>query len=121
MVRYVEASLQGLQFQFARNGNKTVAEFEVKTPAYFRIVLRPSPISRGSMLIPQFEHSEVTAIQVKFGVDASDDERSVALRQARRFIGVLMDDLPDSSWAGLGLLGSRREKKRWVRFTRRIE
>ena len=114
MVDCAETSLHELNLQYQRSGKQTIVELEVDGPAYFRVVLErdQAPMTRG-ILLPSESRPEVTYLQVRFELGASADQQLAAARDARRFIGVLVEKLPAKPWLGLGWMSSRREKKRW--------
>jgi len=120
MVECVQESIQKLQFEYERSGSGTIVEFEVKGPVYFRVVTEknPSPDERA-LLIPALDRPEGTTLQVRFGVNASEEEQASGMPYVDRFIKTLAECLPASPWSGMGLRGSHREKKRWNQLIKR--
>jgi len=120
MVGSVQESIQRLQYEYEESGSGAVAEFEVKAPVYFRVVVEqnPSPDERA-LLIPALDRPEGTTLQVRFGVDASEEEQASGMPYVDRFIRTLVECLPASPWSGMGLRGGYREKKRWNQLIER--
>jgi hypothetical protein len=115
MVKSTEESLQKLQFRFAKNGHSKLAEFEVIFPAYFRVVVEPNnmPKSRPVFLIPGIMPPKGTTVDIRYDLDANDEDISLALDRTREFIQTLVEILPTMPWIGLDRQDRSREEKRW--------
>lgn len=115
MVDSSEKSLQKLRYEYVRNGNEKLAEFEITNPAYFRVTVEPNklPRVRSPILLPGIESPKGTTVDIRLGLD-SDDDPSFAMQLAIRFVQTLIETLPAKPWLGLGRLESGREQKRWI-------
>jgi len=122
MVESAQDSIQELQFEYVRSGNNTIAEFEVKAPIYFRVVIEQNPLpDERRLLIPALSRPEGTTLEIRFGIDASEEEQTSGMKYIGRFLRTLVDALPASPWAGIGWWRSRREKKRWNQLMKEAE
>lgn len=118
LVKAADESLRSLGLSFTRNGHETVTEFEISSPAYFRIVIEPSRMPKSqNLLIPTITPPKGSTVDIRFDLDSSEDELLVATKQARSFVSLLADSLPTKPWTGLGTLASRREEKNWKEFS----
>jgi hypothetical protein len=118
LVKAVDESLQALELSFTRNGHETVTEFEIASPAYFRIVIEPNRMPKSqNLLIPTITPPKGSTLDIRFDLDSNEDELKIATEQARSFVNLLVDSLPTKPWIGLGTLASRREEKNWKEFS----
>ena len=119
MVESAEESIQRLGFEHLRSGNKTIAEFEVKAPIYFRVVVEQNPLpDERWLLIPALNRPEGTTLEIRFGIDASEEEQTSGMKYVGQFLRTLVEALPASPWARMGLRRGRGEKKRWNQLMR---
>lgn len=114
MVQTSEESLRMLKFQFAKNGHKSLVEFEVTSPTYFRIVVEPNKIPKArNFFLPSIESPKGTTIDIRFDLDSDEKDTAIALLYARQFITILAEKLPKKPWSGLDRLDIGREERRW--------
>jgi len=103
-----------LQLEYVRSGSKTIAEFEIKAPIYFRVVVEQNPLPDVRwLLIPALDRPEGTTLEIRFGIDASEEERTSGMKYVGQFLRTLVEALPASPWERMGLRRSRGEKKKW--------
>ncbi len=121
LLSIAQESLAELGFSFIVNKTERLVEFEVSTPAYFRVVIerRSDPQIRNVMMIipPSISSAKGSTIEVRFGLDENPSSLSVAESSARSFLRSLVAKLPAKPWQGLGFRETRREKKLWIDAT----
>lgn len=114
LVSVTEECLSKLDFEYRRNGTSSLAEFEIVTPAYFRVVIEPNKIPKTrNLLIPSIGSATGSTIEISLGLDPSAEEEVHASEISREFLRSLAESLPIKPWKGLDLRESFREEKRW--------
>lgn len=83
-------------------------EFEVVVPKYFRVVVeRRSDPEVHTLILPSINRARGTTIDLRM-------EGSETVQEVRHFVKTLVSLLSVSPWAGLKLLESHKEKRKWL-------
>jgi hypothetical protein len=115
LTNFAEQSLTKLGFSFIKNGTELLTEFEINDP-YFRVVIEPSKVPRMHKFpVYSLAASKGSTVEIRFRLNAQDQELKMATEKARHFIQSLIQDLPVKPWVGLGGFFNREEKK-WIDF-----
>ena len=118
LVRATEGSLKKLGMTYTRNGTQSIAEFEVDAQVYFRIVIesRSDPVIHNNPILPSISKAKGCNVDMRFGLDADEEETLEATRAAASVIRELVPMLNKEPWADLGYRESGREKRKWSKF-----
>ncbi len=114
MCATTESCLRKMGFHFIQNKTKDLMEFEVETPACFRIVIqRRNDPEVGNFIMPSIKIARGTFLDIWLCGD-EDEHRSTECRAyARQFLISLVSLLPEFPWEGLKFQESRRARKKW--------
>jgi hypothetical protein len=112
MASFTEQALRRLNFEFLKNGTENLTEFEVTSPRYFRIVIRPDSNYKGrSLFLPILANSKGSTIY--FGLDDTQLTSIAEFHSAiAQVVKTLVSTLPNDPWDGLKRDWGR-EKRRW--------
>ncbi len=107
-----EKSLQRLGFRYLRNEARGVMEFEILSPARFRVLVEEglNEETRYSFLASE---KRVCWIEVRRDLEGEEPDEAIT-RSVSSFARDLIASLPESPWRGFGFLRSRRERLRWA-------
>ena len=116
LVKAVEGSLDKLGITHIHNGTQNIAEFEIESPNYFRIVIesRSDPVISNNPILPsRITKAKGCNVDVRFDAQEAnvDAVRVVGnvLREAVSILGM-------KPWSGFGFMESERERRKWTKL-----
>ncbi len=114
VIEATEASLASLKIEFLRNESTELVEYEINSPAYFRVVVEPRKDAEvHNFILPSIKRATGTTIELRFGLDSTREELQQASKHATLFLRTLVASLGAPPWEGLRMREAGREKKRW--------
>ena len=116
--RAMESSLDKAGIKYIRNGTRNLAEYEIESPVYLRIVIesRSDPVIHNNPILPpKVTVAKGCNVDLRFSFDASRDEMERATELASSILRETISSLGRKKpWEGLGFMESDREKKKWM-------
>ncbi len=114
LVSEAESSMRELEFDYIQNRTKELVEFEVSSPAYFRLVIetRKDP-EVHNFILPSISKAKGCTIDIRFDLDSGVQERFEAGQLASKLMRTLVEKLNPKPWDGLRFREAGREHKRW--------
>ena len=118
LVSATESSLKKLGMTYTLNGTQNLAEFEVYSQFYFRIVIesRSDPVIHSNPILPSISKAKGCNVDLRFSLDANEEEILEATRAAASVLREVVSMLGKEPWSDLGYRESGREKKKWLKF-----
>lgn len=109
-----ERSLSSLDYPFIRNGTERLYEYEISSPAYFRIVIenRKDP-EVHNFIIPSIRAPTGCTIEIRYGLNANATEIKNSSVCAMKYLQKLTENLSQPPWQGLRQREVGRERRRW--------
>lgn len=116
MVRVAAECLGKMGVLFATNGDAALIEYEKLAPPYFRVVVEPNRVPTArNFPTRSISAPKGSTVEIRFGPDARPEDLAAAGAEARRFLNLLIGELPTKPWAGLGGFLLNNEEKKWKR------
>jgi hypothetical protein len=121
LVGTTEAALKKLGLEYTKNGTDKLWEFEIYSPAYFRIVVEPRSDARvhNNPILPSISRAKGSTLEIRAGLDSDEEERAKISAMVKEIGREIVASLDKKPWHDLGFRESGQEKRKWISLIER--